>query len=233
MEFKPQYSSSPFIQKVKNYKVFSSLGKTFLVFLAMFLVFLLPNSLTVGIFSINPREFSFHELFGIMGSWLVHANGQHLIGNMTSMLFPLIYFFYQVRQRSSIFWFLFLVFMSGVITWLIGSPGSAHIGASGLAYALFGFILSGTFRSIGGFIISCLTLFFYLTPMLTGLIPQEGISWAGHAGGAIGGFLVGRHFNKINSGDEFAYKMKTSDKIKQAWSDFKWRFSKRRNRFYK
>lgn len=123
--------------------------------------------------------------------------------------------------------------MSGIITWLIGSPNSVHVGASGLAYALFGFILSGTFRSIGGFIITCITLFFYITPMITGLIPQEGVSWAGHAGGAIGGFLVGRHFNKINSGgEEFAYKMKTSDMIKQKWDDLKWRFSSRRKRFY-
>lgn len=234
MEFSPAYSTTaPIVQKVKDYKILQSIGISILVLFAMGVSYLLPNALTHSVLGIHPRSLGFTELFGIMGSWLAHMDAKHLLGNMSVMFLPLIYFFYQTRKRSWILWFTLLIFAQGVMTWLLGGSTSLIIGASGLAYALFGFILTGTFRSVGCFLMTAITLFLYLTPILTGLIPQNGVSWAAHAGGAIAGYIIGRYFIKINDEKEFAYKAKFSDRMKQKWNDFKWRFSKRRNRYYK
>ncbi len=233
MQFSPQYSkTAPIVQKVKDYKILQSVGVSILVILVMCLSYIAPNAITHNLFAINPRTIGLTEITGIMGSWLAHADSKHLINNITIMFLPLIYFFYQTRKRSWILWFGFIVFMSGFMTWLLGSSAAVVIGASGLAYALFGFILTSTFRSVGCFLMTALTLFLYLTPLLTGLIPQDGISWAGHAGGAIAGYIIGKHFIKVNDEKEFAYKMKFKDRIKQQFSDWKWKLSKRRNRYY-
>lgn len=233
MQFSPQYSkTAPVVQKVKDYKILQSIGVSLLVLLAMAVSYVLPNAMTHNLFAINPRTIGFTEIAGIMGSWLAHVDSRHLTNNMSVMFLPLIYFFYQTRKRSWILWFALIVFMSGFMTWLLGSSAAVVVGASGLAYALFGFILTGTFRSIGCFLMTALTLFLYLTPMLTGLVPQDGVSWAGHAGGAIAGYIIGKYFIKVNDEKEFAYKMKFKDKMKQKISDLKWKFSKRRNRYY-
>lgn len=233
MEFSPQYSkTAPLVEAVKEKKLFYAFSLTSLVITAMVISFFLPNSFTHTVFAIEPRSFNLSAIFGIMGSWLAHKDANHLLGNISVMVLPLLYFFYQTRKRSAILWFSMIVFAQGFLTWLIAMNGA--IGASGLAYALFGFILTGTFRSIGCFLMTALTLALYFVPALQGLIPQDGISWAGHAGGAIAGYLIGKHFNNLNKEEEtsFAYKEKFRDKVKRKWKDLKWKYSPRRKNIY-
>jgi membrane associated rhomboid family serine protease len=86
------------------------------------------------------------------------------------------------------------MFVGGLGTWLFGMPNTIHIGASGVVFGLFGFLLSrGIFeRSIGAVLMSLVAAFLY-GGMLWSLIPvRYGISWSGHLFGFIGGMLAAR-----------------------------------------
>ncbi len=73
-----------------------------------------------------------------------------------------------------------------------GATHSYHVGASGLIFALYGYVIGSAIirRKISyiAFLIIFGTSYFY--SLTRGLIPQEGISFAGHFGGLVAGLLV-------------------------------------------
>ena len=80
---------------------------------------------------------------------------------------------------------------SGLGTWLIGAPNSVHIGASGVVFGYFGYLLlRGYFdRSAFSITASMLVILFYGS-FLWGVLPnQPGVSWEGHLFGFLGGCL--------------------------------------------
>ena len=80
---------------------------------------------------------------------------------------------------------------SGLGTWLFASPGTIHIGASGLVFGYLTYLVARGFFAgrvlwiVGGVIV----LIFY-GGILWGLLPRPGISWTGHVFGAVGGVLA-------------------------------------------
>jgi membrane associated rhomboid family serine protease len=85
---------------------------------------------------------------------------------------------------------------SGLTAWLIGAPGSVHIGASGVIFGYLGFlILSGWYaRSLASILLSLLVIALW-GGMVLGVVPgQAGISWQAHLGGFVGGVLAARMF---------------------------------------
>jgi membrane associated rhomboid family serine protease len=82
--------------------------------------------------------------------------------------------------------------VGGLGVWLIGSSNSIHIGASGLIFGYFGYlllfgVLQRKFRDI---IISAVVALGY-GGIIFGVLPgQRGISWEGHLFGFIGGLLA-------------------------------------------
>ena len=91
------------------------------------------------------------------------------------------------------FWTVTLIgaLASGIGTWLLGRP-AIHIGASGIVFAYFGYLLfTGFFeRRIGSLLLSIL-VFVIWGPTLYGALPmQRGTSWEGHVFGLIGGMLA-------------------------------------------
>lgn len=86
---------------------------------------------------------------------------------------------------------LFIILAGGGCLWLFGRS-SYHVGASGLIFGYFGFIVArGWFdRSIGSIIIAFIILFSYGGIILWGLLPVSPyISWEGHLFGLLGGVL--------------------------------------------
>ena len=81
--------------------------------------------------------------------------------------------------------------LSGVFTWLIGTPG-VHIGASGIVYALTAFLLvyGAVARRLLAVAVSLVVAVTYLGSSLIGLLPQPGVSWTGHLSGAAAGVLL-------------------------------------------
>jgi len=83
--------------------------------------------------------------------------------------------------------------VGGGCLWLFGRA-SYHVGASGLIFGYFGFIVArGWFyKSISSIVVAFITLFLY-SGILWGLLPVfPHVSWEGHLFGLIAGILGAR-----------------------------------------
>ena len=188
-DFKESYFSKSLIK--------NTLKTYFIVFTCIALGFIL-NQITFGFlkfnsFGIQPRTFSLSSFIGIFSSWMMHANWQHIQNNciiLAQLLIPVVLF----EKQNTFKLLLKLIVVSGLFVWLFGSSNSIHVGASGLIFALFGYI-----GSVG--IINFKQKWFYLIFVIlfvsefvysvyAGLIPQEHVSFSAHFGGFIGGILV-------------------------------------------
>lgn len=164
------------------------------VFVPMWLMFLLNNSVLFGlwnVFGIVPRELSVPSFIGILASWTMHANLAHITGN--SLVMAQVLFLFGVFEKKAMMTIVFLIVGSGLFTWVFGSSNSLHIGASGLAFAMMGYMIGGAlFARRWGYLIACVALGvgFWLV-MLSNLMPQVGVSFAGHLGGLLTGIGVG------------------------------------------
>ena len=83
---------------------------------------------------------------------------------------------------------------SGLVVWLIASPHSITLGASGLVFGYLAYLLVRGFftHNIWEIVLSVAVFFFYGSTLL-GILPTDpGVSWQGHLGGAIGGVLAAK-----------------------------------------
>lgn len=170
-----------------------------LIFIPMWVMFFLNSTILFGKWNalgIEPREFAIGNLIGIVGSWTMHANLAHIVAN--SLVMAQILFLFGIFERNAFRTIGLLIVGSGLLTWLFGSSHSIHVGASGLAFAMMGYMIGGAiFARRWGYLVACVVMGagFWLA-MLQGLIPQMGISFAGHFGGLITGLLYGADSEK-------------------------------------
>jgi len=139
-------------------------------------------------FGILPR--AEEGLRGVVLAPLLHGSVKHLLANTAGIL--IFGGLAMVRSRSH-FWMVTIVgaIASGIGTWLFGRP-AIHVGASGIVFAYFGYLLfTGFFeRRIGSLLLS-IAVFFVWGPTIYGILPLErDISWEGHLFGFIGGMLA-------------------------------------------
>lgn len=144
----------------------------------------------LGQYGIHPLDFN--GIWGIFTAPLLHANFEHLIGNSL----PGAVFCFLIGLSGRKAWWevtIIVVLIAGVGTWLLGGPGTSHIGASGVVYGWLAYlIVRGIFnRSLSQFLVG-LGLGFAYSGLIWGVLPiYEGVSWQGHLFGAIGGILAG------------------------------------------
>src|SRR5690606_4464027 len=81
--------------------------------------------------------------------------------------------------------------VSGLGTWLLASPGTVHLGASGLVFGFLTYLLvRGLFaRNVLWMLGGVVALFVY-GGILWGLLPRPGSSFTGHLFGALGGVVA-------------------------------------------
>lgn len=164
-----------------------------------YFISIIPGASVINNLGISPRSFNFIELFSICFSWLLHGSWQHYTSNIVALIILIIPL--QFATKKTYFTLFELILISGFFTWLLGSNNSIHIGASGLIYALIGLyvgILYFNRASKYAFFLTFLIFVFfsgYITSILSGFVPQDGISVAAHLGGFIGGIVVS-YFNK-------------------------------------
>lgn len=145
-------------------------------------------------FGILPRDLK--GLRGILFSPLIHGDLTHLFNNSIPLLIlgaSLYYFYKSLAFRIVLYSWL----LSGLYTW-ISARYAMHIGASGLVYALFGFLLfSGFIRKNTRLIaISFLSAFLYGS-LIWGILPwDKSISWEGHFWGLLIGIVLAFYFRK-------------------------------------
>jgi membrane associated rhomboid family serine protease len=89
---------------------------------------------------------------------------------------------------------LFAALGSGLLSWVLGAPGSVHVGASGVVFGYFGFLLLAGFyaRSAGSILLSIAVAVLWGGTVFGVLPGTPGVSWQGHLGGFVGGVLAAR-----------------------------------------
>lgn len=153
-----------------------------------------------NMFGIVPRTLDLGSMIGVFASWTMHGNFQHLLGNTLVLL--QILFLFGLFENNAYRTILKLVVASGVMTWLIASPLSIHIGASGLCFAMLGYMIGGAvFARRWGYFLACIVMGtgYWLT-IKQGLMPQPGISFAAHFGGLCAGLLLGANSKHVYIG---------------------------------
>lgn len=139
------------------------------------------------------RPLTVSGLWGILFAPFLHGNFAHLLANTL----PLVTLGWLVMLRGRGEWIAvsaITALCSGLGTWIFGGPGSTHIGASGVIFGYFGFLLlRGYFeRSITAIAFSILVFFLYGS-IIFGVLPtSQMISWQGHLFGFLGGVLAAR-----------------------------------------
>jgi len=142
-------------------------------------------------FGIRPH--SFIGLRGILFAPFLHGGLGHLIAN--TIPFVTLGWLVMLRETSDFFVVsIITMFVSGLGVWLTGSPYSIHVGASGVIFGYFGFLLlRGYFERSFAAILFSLVVGFLYGGMIWGVLPiQYGISWQGHLFGFIGGAIAAR-----------------------------------------
>lgn len=142
----------------------------------------------LGQYGVFPRKVS--RLYGILTYPFIHADWKHLLNNSTAMfiLGTMLYYFYRQVASKTLLW---VYLMSGVWLW-IGGRANFHIGASGIVYALFGFLfVSGVLRRhLKLMALSMLVVFLYGS-LVWGIFPiDHQISYEGHLFGFFAGIVV-------------------------------------------
>ncbi|NEA32553.1 rhomboid family intramembrane serine protease [Streptomyces sp. SID13031] len=130
-------------------------------------------------------------LFGILTSPFLHGGFGHLISNTLPLLAlgALIAFSGALRLFSVT---AIVATIGGLGTWLTSPPHSNTIGASGLVFGFAGYLITrGVFnRRLGQVAIGVLVVLIWGGGLLSGLLPQDGISWQGHLFGGIAGIFA-------------------------------------------
>ncbi len=131
-------------------------------------------------------------LRGIPLSPFLHANLSHLFVNTLPFLVLGGLLCLQGR-RAFLSVSLFIIVTGGAALWLFGRT-AYHIGASGLIFGFFGYLVGRGWyeRSLSSILIALATLFFY-GGLVWGVLPTNTyISWEGHLFGLLAGILAAR-----------------------------------------
>lgn len=145
-------------------------------------------------FGIYPRHPA--GLSGVLTWVLLHGDMTHLLVNTTPLLF--LGFFVALRGPRLFFSISLTIWLlAGLAVWLFGRT-AIHIGASGLVFGYFGFILAVAFyeRSLGDLAIASITMFYYGGLFLGVLPTQPFVSWESHLFGLLAGILAARLYGK-------------------------------------
>ncbi|EKQ70260.1 putative membrane protein [Leptolyngbyaceae cyanobacterium JSC-12] len=147
---------------------------------------------------IRPRRLS--GLRGILFAPLLHGDLAHLAANTI----PLAVMGWLIMLNglntfllvTAVVWLI-----SGLGAWLLGGSNTMHLGASGLVFGYFGFLLlRGYFeQSFSAIAIAVLVGLLYGS-MIWGILPvHRGKSWQSHLFGFVGGGIVARHLPDLQN----------------------------------
>ena len=161
----------------------ATLGANALVGGALFQLGIVPRTLT--------------GLRGIVFAPFIHGSIAHLVAN--TIPFVVLGWLVMLQGRGR-FARVTLASMlgAGLSAWLLGAPGSVHIGASGVIFGYLGFLmLAGLFERKFLNIGLSLGVTALWGGLVFGVLPGEvGVSWQAHLGGFIGGVMAARSLRR-------------------------------------
>lgn len=166
------------------------------VFLLL-VVFVSQPSLDVRALAVAPGDFG--QWLGLLAAPLLHGSPEHLGANAGALLI-LGTLAGAVYPRATLRALPLVWLGSGLGAWLLGEPGSRHLGASGLTHGLmFLVVVLGLRRRDRASIAAGMICFLFYGGMLLTVLPHEpGVSWQSHMGGALGGLLAGLLWSRVD-----------------------------------
>ena len=137
------------------------------------------------LFGLIPRAAS--GLDGVVGMPLLHGSFAHLTAN-TPPLLVMGALLAATATRALMLVNAVIVLVGGLLVWLVGSP-AIHIGASGLVFGWFGFLVArGVVDRSAVTLGAALVVGFLYGAMVWGVLPgRAGVSWEAHLFGALAG----------------------------------------------
>lgn len=140
-------------------------------------------------YGVQPRTVA--GLKGILFMPFLHRGFGHLLANTIPII--ILGWLVMMRRTADIFVVAAVtIIVGGLGAWLFGAANSVHVGASGLIFGFFGFLLARAYfeRSLAAISLAVLVSVLY-GGIIWGVLPgQDGISWQGHLFGFIGGILA-------------------------------------------
>lgn len=138
---------------------------------------------------IRPR--SLRGLWGVLAAPFLHGGFVHLIANTGPL--AVLGVLLCLRGLASFLGVTAAVVVGGGLgVWLTGASNSVHIGASGVVFGWFGYLVIVGFleRHLGSILVSVGVAFVY-GGLIWGVLPSSPhISWQGHLFGFLSGLLV-------------------------------------------
>jgi membrane associated rhomboid family serine protease len=136
-------------------------------------------------------------LVGILTAPLLHGSVEHIAANAIALLL-LGTLAGTVYPRATLRALPLLWLGSGLGAWLLGDPGSRHLGASGVIHGLLFLVFALALlrrdrAAIAAAMIACLL---YGGMLLTVLPREPGVSWQAHLGGAVAGLAAAWWFRR-------------------------------------
>jgi membrane associated rhomboid family serine protease len=159
-----------------------------LVIMLMIEIVNLLSGRMLSAFGILPRNFS--SLGFIFTAPFLHGSLGHFASNMLTLAVFVICML-QFGNKRFVQVSILLVIMTGILVWLFGRA-AIHIGASGVIYGYFGYLLLAGILSGRLFLaaISVLIGIFYGT-MIFGVLPSYPyVSWESHLFGFVSGLML-------------------------------------------
>ncbi|HVH98402.1 MAG TPA: rhomboid family intramembrane serine protease [Enhygromyxa sp.] len=152
----------------------------------------------LDLFGVHPR--TVFGLIGVVASPFLHGDLYHLLSNTAGLvIFGTVILLWSRKEFAAVT--VASMLLGGLGTWLVGASGSIHIGASGVVFGYFGYVLMrGWYERKPLSIIVSIAVAWMFGSLLTGAIPGlagPGISWEGHLFGMLGGVLVARRFKAL------------------------------------
>lgn len=138
-------------------------------------------------------------LWGVLAAPLLHGSAGHWLGNAGALL-VLVPLVFTVYPRAALRALPVVWLGAGLFTWVVGQPGSVHIGASGVTHGLaFLLFALGVLRRDRAAIAAGLIAFFLYGGMVLTVLPREpGVSWESHLGGALAGLLAAWRWRRLD-----------------------------------
>ncbi len=156
----------------------------------------LSHHLLDNLGAIRPRtQIGLAQIFSAP---FLHGGWQHLIGN-TMALIPL--GLLMLVQRAFVPVMMVSIVVGGLGTWAFGSGPT--LGFSGVLFGFMGFLLArGIYtRKPLAIAISLITLSYFGGMAAYNLLPHEGVSWAGHFWGFVGGLVAAKQLKAPRPND--------------------------------
>lgn len=165
--------------------------------LVLWVCFVIQKSINWTPLTVTPH--TTEGLLGLLTAPLLHGSVAHILANTTALL--LLGTLAGTAYPKATLRALPLLWLgSGLGAWLLGVPGSHHLGASGVTHGL-GFLVFtlGLMRRDKAAIAAGMIAFFFYGGMLMTVLPHEaGVSWESHLGGALAGILAALLFRRAD-----------------------------------